>query len=49
MNSREMTRDEFDAILLERIANGEITAEAAESEWDFFVNGFDSYETIYGW
>ena len=43
-----MTRDEFDAMLREQIENGEITAEAAESEWDFFANGFDSYETIYG-
>ena len=49
MNSREMTRDEFDAMLREQIATGEITAEAAESEWDFFVNGRDSYENIYGW
>lgn len=44
-----MTRDEFDAMLREQIATGEITAEAAESEWDFFVNGADSYHTIYGW
>ena len=44
-----MTRDEFDAMLREQIRNGEITAEAAESEWDYFVNGTDSYQTIYGW
>ena len=47
--SQKMTRDEFDAMLREQIANGEITAEAAESEWDYFVNGTDSYQTIYGW
>lgn len=44
-----MTRDEFDAKIREQIANGEITAEAAESEWDFFVNGVDSFQNIYGW
>lgn len=43
-----MTRSEFDEKLREQIANGELTPEAAESEWDFFVNGEDSYETIYG-
>ena len=46
--NQKMTRDEFDAMIREQIANGEITAEAAESEWDFFVNGADSYETVYG-
>ena len=43
-----MTRDEFDAMLREQIANGEITAIEAESEWDFFANGSDSFETVYG-
>ena len=46
--SQKMTRDEFDTMLREQIAKGEITPEAAESEWDFFVNGVDSYENIYG-
>ena len=44
-----MTRDEFDAELRKQIADGEITPEQAESEWDFFVNGMDSFESIYGW
>lgn len=43
-----MSREEFDAYLREQIALGEITPEAAESEWDFFVNGSDSYQNIYG-
>ena len=43
-----MTREEFDEQLRERIASGEITAIEAESEWDFFVNGTDSYQSIYG-
>ena len=43
-----MTKDEFDARLREQIANGEITPEEAESEWDYFVNGCDSYQNIYG-
>lgn len=43
-----MTREEFEAKLREEIANGDITPEAAESEWDFYVNGMDSYQSIYG-
>lgn len=44
-----MTKEEFDAKIRERIASDEINAIEAESEWDFFVNGPDSYENIYGW
>lgn len=44
-----MTRTEFDEYLREQIRNGEMTPEAAESEFDFFVNGGDSYQNIYGW
>ena len=44
-----MTREEFDAILREKIANKEITPEDAEAEMDFFLNGTDSYQNIYGW
>ena len=43
-----MTREEFDAELRAQIASGEITPEEAESEWDFFVNGWDSYQSING-
>ena len=43
-----MTREEFDAKLREEIAKGEITPEDAESEWDFFVIGPDSYQSIFG-
>ena len=43
-----MTREEFDAKLREQIAKGEITAADAEVEWDFFVNGWDSYQNING-
>ena len=43
-----MTREEFDAKLREQIANGDITPEDAEVEWDFFVNGPDTYQNIYG-
>ena len=43
-----MTREEFDAMLREQIANGDITPEDAEVEWDFFVNGPDTYQNIYG-
>ena len=44
-----MTKEEFDAKLRDQIAKGEITPEDAESEWDFFVNGMDSFQNIYGW
>lgn len=44
-----MASKDFDEMLREKISNGEITPEDAESEWDFFVNGADSYQTIYGW
>ena len=43
-----MTKEEFDAILRAKIAEGEITPEEAESEWDYFVNGFPSYQNVYG-
>lgn len=43
-----MTRAEFDEYLREQIRNGEMTPEEAESEFDFFVNGADSFESIYG-
>ena len=43
-----LTREEFDAKLREEIARGEITPEDAESEWDFFVNGPDSREKLFG-
>lgn len=43
-----MSRYEFDAYLRDQIAKGEITPEAAASEWDFFVNGTDSIQNIYG-
>ena len=43
-----MTREEFDAKLREEIANGEITPEDAEVEMDFFLNGWDSFQNIYG-
>ena len=44
-----MTKEEFKAKLQSQIDNGEITPDDAESEWDFFVNGMDSYQNIYGW
>ena len=44
-----MTREDYDAKLRQQIANGEITPEEAESEWDYFVNGWNSYQNIYGW
>lgn len=43
-----MTREEFDAMLREQIAKGDITPADAEVEWDFFVNGPDTYQNIYG-
>ena len=42
-----MTKEEFDAKLRQEIADGIITPEDAESEWDFFVNGTDSYSKYY--
>lgn len=42
------TTEEFEAELREQIEQGEITPEAAESEWDFFVNGPDTFQNIYG-
>ena len=44
-----MTKEEFDAKLREQIAKGEITPNEAAIEWDYFVNGADSYQNIYGW
>ena len=44
-----MTNKEFDEMLLAKIASGEITPEDAEVEYDFFVNGSDSFQNIYGW
>ena len=41
-------KNEFKAKLWEEIAAGDITPEQAESEWDFAVNGMDSYQSIYG-
>lgn len=43
-----MTKEEFDAYLREQISNGEITPADAEVEWDYFVNGWDSFQNIYG-
>lgn len=43
-----MTKEEFDAKLREQIAKGEITPDDAESEMDFFLNGCDSFQNIYG-
>ena len=44
-----MTREEFDEKIRQRIVDGEITPVEAESEWDFFVNGMDSFQNVYGW
>lgn len=43
-----MTKQEFDDYLRQQIALGEMTPEEAEVEWDFFVNGCDSVQNIYG-
>lgn len=43
-----MTNQEFDAYLRDQIDRGEITPEDAEVEYDYFVNGWDSYQNIYG-
>lgn len=43
-----MTREEFDAELRAKIASGEITPEEAESEWDYFVNGYPSRQSVCG-
>ena len=44
-----MTNNEFDQKLREQIAKGEITPEEAAIEYDYFANGADSYQNIYGW
>ena len=43
-----MTNAEFDELLREKIASGEITPEDAEVEMDYFLNGFDSRENLCG-
>ena len=43
-----MTNQEFDAYLREQIAKGEITPEDAEVEYDFFANGPDTRENLFG-
>ena len=45
---KQMTNAEFDELLREKIASGEITPEDAEVEYDFFANGFDSRENLCG-
>ena len=45
---KQLTREQYEAELREQIERGEITPEAAESEWDFFVNGPDTFQNIYG-
>ena len=50
MTERERAeRAAFYAELRARIASGEITAEEAESEWDFHFNGMDSRGNLGGW
>lgn len=44
-----MTSEDFEQFLKNQIACGEITPEDAESEYDFFVNGSDSWQNVYGW
>ena len=44
-----MTNKEFDEMLREKISKGEITPEEAAIEYDYFANGVDSYQNIYGW
>ena len=44
-----MTKEEFDAKLRDQIQKGEISPADAEVEMDFFLNGWDSYQSIYGW
>lgn len=49
MTERERAeRAAYDAELCARIASGEITAEEAESEWDFHFNGMDSRQNVCG-
>ena len=43
-----MTKEQFEAKLRDQIAKGEITPADAEVEYDFFVNGPDSRENIFG-
>ena len=42
-----LTREEFEEKLKKEIEEGIITPDEAESEWDFFVNGSDSYQKYY--
>lgn len=43
-----MTKQEFEDYLRDQIAIGEMTPEDAEVEYDFFVNGWDSVQNLYG-
>ena len=43
-----MSKEQLEKELREKIFRGEITPEEAESEYDFFVNGWDSFQNIYG-
>lgn len=43
-----MTKQEFEAYLWKQIEAGEITRDEAEVEYDYFVNGSDSFQNIYG-
>ena len=45
-----MTKEEFEVKLEQAIANGEMTSEEAEMEWqDFTHEGEDVYSLVYGW
>lgn len=45
-----MTREELEAKLDQAVADGSMTPEEAEDEWqDFMHRGEDSYLGVYGW
>ena len=47
---RNLTKQQLEAELQEKLDRGEITVEEAEMEWqDFTHRGEDSFQGVYGW
>lgn len=47
---RNLTRQQMESELQEKLDRGEITVEEAENEWqDFIHRGEDSFQGVYGW
>ena len=46
--SERREHEVFDAYLRSKIACGEMTPEEAQIEWDYHFNGYETYQSVYG-